>query len=132
MSQRGRHRKAKALRRWIPEAFTKWEQKVKTSKKEWKWQRGIVTHPLSESQCNRGHFSVKRWESEKQKRWDIPAEGFKGHVAPDGSLLGTAGKWRGGRSVVQLDCDEELGPGMLCTARWRQNLKSSAPSRRRS
>ena len=43
--------------------------------------------------------------------WSIPAEGFKGHVATDGSLLGTAGKWGAcGLLVVQLDYDEELGP----------------------
>ena len=40
------------VRREIPEAFRKLEQKAKTSKKEWKWQRGIVLHPLSESQWN--------------------------------------------------------------------------------
>ena len=41
----------------------------------------------------------------------MPAGGFKGHVATDGSLLGTAGKWRACVwSVVQLDYDEELGP----------------------
>ena len=41
----------------------------------------------------------------------MPAEAFKGHVATDGSLLGTAGKWRAcGLSVVQPDFDEELGP----------------------
>ena len=41
----------------------------------------------------------------------MPAEGFKGHVATDGSLLGVAGKWGAcGLSVVQLDYDEELGP----------------------
>ena len=51
----------------IPEAFRKWEQKAKMSKKEWKWQRGTVAHPLSQSQWNRGHFSMKKWESEKQK-----------------------------------------------------------------
>ena len=50
-------------------------------------------------------------ESEKHKSWGMPAEGFKGQVATDGSLLGTAGKWRAcGWAVVQLDCDEELGP----------------------
>ena len=38
-------------------------------------------------------------------------EGFKGHVATDGSLLGKTGKWRAcGRAVVQLDYDEEMGP----------------------
>ena len=56
-----------AVRREIPEAFRKWERKAKMSKKEWKWQRGIVAHPLSESQWNRGHFSMRRWEFEKQK-----------------------------------------------------------------
>ena len=41
----------------------------------------------------------------------MPAEGFKGHVATDGSLLGKAGKWRAcGWAVVQLDHDEVVGP----------------------
>ena len=41
----------------------------------------------------------------------MPAEGFMGHVATDGSLLGSAGEWgASGWSVVQLDYDEELGP----------------------
>ena len=79
------------VRREIPEAFRRMEQKARTSN-DWKWQRGIVVHPLSDSQWNRGHFSMRKWESEKHKSWSIPAEGFKGHVAPDGSLLGTAGK----------------------------------------
>ena len=99
------------IRREIPEAFRQWEQKAKTSKKEWKWRRGVAAHPLSESQWNRGHFSMNKWESEKHKSWSMPAEGFKGHVATDGSLLGSAGKWgAGGWSVVQLDHDKELGP----------------------
>ena len=41
----------------------------------------------------------------------MPAEGSKGHVATDGSLLATAGKWGAcGWSALQLDHDEELGP----------------------
>ena len=90
----GRHREAPDLplakmyevRREIPEAFRKLEQKARTSKKEWKWQRGIVVHPL------RGHFSMRKWVSEKHNNWGIPVEGFKDHVATDGSLLGAAGK----------------------------------------
>ena len=40
----------------------------------------------------------------------MPAEGFKGHVATDDSLLDIAVRWRAcGWSVVQLDYDEELG-----------------------
>ena len=38
----------------------------------------------------------------------MPSEGFKGHVATDGSLLGNAGKWGAcGWAVVQLDYDGE-------------------------
>ena len=41
----------------------------------------------------------------------MPAEGFKGHVAADGSLLGIVGKWGAcGWVVVQLDFDEEMEP----------------------
>ena len=70
------------VRREIPQAFRKLKQKARTSEKEWKWQRGTVAHPLSESQWNRDHFSMKKWESEKHKNWGMPAEGFKGHSAP--------------------------------------------------
>ena len=44
------------VRREIPEVFRKLEQKARTSKKEWKWQRGIVEHPFSGNQWSRGHF----------------------------------------------------------------------------
>ena len=41
----------------------------------------------------------------------MPAEGFKGRVATDGTLLGSAGNWRAcGWAVVQSDLDEEIGP----------------------
>ena len=119
------------VRREIPEAFRKWEQKARTSRKEWKWQRGIVTHPLSERQWNRGHFSLKKWESEKHKNWGMRAEGFKGHVATDGSLF-----WvplESGEHVVCLWCSwimmRRWGFCMGCLARWWQHLRSSAPSR---
>ena len=72
------------VRREISEAFRKSEQNARTSKKEWKWQGGIVVHPLGESQLNRSLFSVRKWESEKHESWGMPTEGFKGHVATDG------------------------------------------------
>ena len=37
---------------------------------------------------------MRKWESEKHNSWCMPAEGFKGHVATDGSLLGKVGKWK--------------------------------------
>ena len=102
-----------AVRREIPEVFRKWEQKTKTSKKEWKWQIGKVAHPLSESQWKRGHFRMKMWESEKHRSKSMQVEGFTGQVATDGSLIGETGKLRAcGWAVVHLDYDEEMGP--LC------------------
>ena len=101
------------VRREISEASSKREQKARTSKKEWKWQRGIVTHPLGDGQWNRRHFCMKKWESEEHKNWGVPAEVFKGHVATDGSLLGTTGKWGACGLVsgaIGLDYDEELAP----------------------
>ena len=66
------------IRREIPEAFRKWEQKARTSKKKWMWQRCVVTHPLSESQWNRGHSSMTKWESEKHKSWSMPSRRLQG------------------------------------------------------
>ena len=43
--------------------------------------------------------------------WGMKVEGFRGHVATDGSLFGKTGKWRAcGWAVVQLDYDEEMEP----------------------
>ena len=89
------------VRREIPEAFRKWEQKARTSQKEWKWQRGILTHTLGDSQWNRRHFSILR----------SPRVGACQKKGSKATLQLTAGKWRAcGLSVVQLDFDEELGP----------------------
>ena len=58
-----------------------------------------------------GHFSMKKWESEKHKSWSTQGESFKGNVETDGSLFGMDRKWRAcGWSVVQLDYDAELVP----------------------
>ena len=73
------------------ESFQMFSVKIGAKKtrteKEWKWQRGTVEHPPSGSQWNRGHFRMRKWESE-HKSWSMPAEGPKGHVATDGLLAG--------------------------------------------
>ena len=64
----------------------------------------------------------------KAQKLGMPAGGFKGHVATDGSLLGKAGKWKAsGWAVEQLDSDEEMVP-----LHGRRNLRFSVPSRGRS
>ena len=76
---------------------------------------------------------MRKWESGKHRSWCFPAEGFKCHVAADGSLLGKTGKWRAcGWSVVQLDYDEELGPLHGMCGSMEADLRSNAPSRGRS
>ena len=93
------------VRREIPEAFRKWEQKAENLKEGVEVAKEVWLRILSVK------ANMKKWESEKHKSWEMSPEGFKGRVATDGSLLGTAGKWRAcGWSVVQLDYDEELGP----------------------
>ena len=53
----------------------------------------------------------KSGSQKNTKSWSTPAEGFKGHGATDGSLLGAAGEWGAcGWSVVQLDYDGEMRP----------------------
>ena len=44
-------------------------------------------HLVSESQRNRGYFSMKKCESEKHKSWCMPAGDFMGRATTDGSLL---------------------------------------------
>ena len=95
----------------IPEAFRKWEQKARTSNKEWMRQRGIVEDPPSESMEHGPLQYGKVGVGEAQQLGRMPAEGFKCHVVTDSSLLGTAGKWEAcGWAVVQLDYDEEMQP----------------------
>ena len=77
--------------------------------------------------------SGTKWESEKHKRWVMPPEGFMGHVATDGSLLGSAGKWGACHwAVVQLDYDEEMAFACVCMDQWKQHLRSSEPTRGRT
>ena len=113
------------IRREISDAFRKWEQKARTSKKEWKWQRVIVAHPLSES-WNGGHFSRKSWESEKHQSWSMQWP----LTAPCWVLLGN------GEHVVGQWCSwivmKRWGLCMGCMARWRQIMSLSAPSRGQS
>ena len=65
------------VRREIPEAFKKLEQNVRTSKKEWKWQRGIIVHPLSENRWKRSHFSMRKWESEEVQELEHASRRFQ-------------------------------------------------------
>ena len=116
LSEGGRHRKAQALplsrmaRSEARYSGSFQEMGAKGGRKKWKWQRGIVEHPLSGSQWNRDHFSMRKCESEKHKTWSMQVEGFRGHVSTDGSLQGNTGKWRAcGWAVVQLDHDGEMG-----------------------
>ena len=47
-------------------------------------------HPLSESQCNRGHFSVRMWKSEKHQELGCANRRFQG---PRGNGEHVVGKW---------------------------------------
>ena len=86
--------------------FRTLEQKARTSKEEWKWQRGIVDHLLSGSQWN-GSSQHEKIGVGKAQELGHASRRLQG----PGSLLENAGKWRAsGWAVVQLDYDEEVGP----------------------
>ena len=64
---------------------------------------------------------MRKCESDKLKKTGFSAQGFRDHVATDGSLFGVAGKWGAcGWSVVQLDHDEEKG-----LMHWMHTFKRS-------
>ena len=48
------------IRSQLSEELRKWKQRARTSKREWKWQRGVVTHPPSDSQWVKSHSSVQK------------------------------------------------------------------------
>ena len=48
--------------------------------------------------------SLRKWDSEKHRSWNMPVVGFQSHVASDGSLFGVSGRWSAcGWSVAQPD-----------------------------
>ena len=74
-------------------------------------RRKIARRTLSvEAFGGRSHLTVRKWECEKHGSWSMAVEGFWNHVTTGGLLLGVSGRWSAcGRSVVQLDNDEEMG-----------------------
>ena len=99
------------VRREIPQTFRTWEQKAKTSKKEWKWQRGVVAHPNSDSPWNRGQSSMTSGSPRSTKAGVCQLRASRVMIPLTAPLLGTAGKWRAcGWVVVRLHYDEEEGP----------------------
>ena len=116
------------VRRQIPEACRKWEQKARTSKNVWKYQRGVVTHLLNESQRNIGYFSMKKveWDSLRSiKVGTFQQKGFKA------MLLWLALFW-----VLQESAEHVVGHWcnwimmknwdfcMGCIALWMLNLRA--------
>ena len=72
----------------------------------------FVAHPLSECQWNRSHFSMKKRESEKHKKKECASRSASKATLPLMALFWAplaSGEHVVGRSVVQLDYDEELG-----------------------
>ena len=75
--------------------------------------------------------SLRKWDSEKHRIWNMPVVGFENHVASDGSLFGVSGRWSAcGWSVARPEHDEEMEPtqGMHYIF-WMMILRYSAPPR---
>ena len=115
------------IRRKIPQAFSKWEQKARTSKREWKWQRGIV--------AQQGPLQLDKVGSQiSPKVWARQLEGFM-EPCCHGRLIAGKSEESGelvGRQWYSWTVMKRWSPCLGCTAQWRQNMRSSAPSRVRS
>ena len=85
-------------------------------------------HPRAEVIGEKSHLSVQRWESAKHRRWGLPVEELRSHVATDDSLREVSGRVRVGGQLCSLimtrtwvHCMGFAEPGML-------SLRDSAPS----
>ena len=90
-----------------------------------------MTHNLTESQWNRGHFRMKKWSLRSTRAGAYQQKGSKA------TLPLTVLFWvppESGELVVGQRCNwivmENWDLCMVCTARWRQHWKSSAPPKR--
>ena len=76
-------------RNQIPEKLGRWEQRARTSKEDWKWQRGITSHAVG----GVATLTVRRWESGKTlEAGACQSKDSGNHVTTDGSLLGVSGR----------------------------------------
>ena len=80
------------VRNQIPEGLGKWEQRSNTSKEDWTWHRGISSYLLSGINWRKTVCHVSQTMG-KHRSWSMPVDGFRDHVATDGSLLRVAGPW---------------------------------------
>ena len=71
---------------WLEQWLTLSLKKVKENWTE--KHRNVARKTLSESQWNRENIRMKTWESEMHQSSGTQVEGFRGHVATGGSLVG--------------------------------------------
>ena len=113
-----------------------WESSQKSDprgeKTDWKWKRGITTHPLSESQWVMSHFSVRKWESDSIRAGVV--QRLSGSRCYGWYALGCCrkmgvrvdGQWCSG--IMLKNWDFCTG----CRERWKQGSRYSVLSRRLS
>ena len=109
----------------IPQDLGEMGAKAKTSKKDWKWQRGVTSHPVSEGDWKKSHLTVWRWESEKAKKVGVFQLKVFGTMSPPMALrwesqaggARAAGRWC--RPITTRRCGLCTG----CTERWMPMLR---------
>ena len=84
---------------------------AKTSKEDWKWQRALVSYPkiIQKWKCSRPW--KQKWIPDTSRDWDRRVEGFREHIAIDGSVTRISRRDAAcGWAVVQLEYDKEEEP----------------------
>ena len=63
----------KEIRSQIPGTLMKWEQRARTSEKDWKWQRRITTHALSEKPIGKEPPNSAKMGVRKAQKLGLPS-----------------------------------------------------------
>ena len=82
--------------------------KARSPKDDWKWRRGRVSYPKCGGNWAGSELWKLLWITEASRSLDRRTEGFRNHLAIDGSLNGVSRKDAArGWAVVQLNYDKK-------------------------
>ena len=76
----------------MPDAARTYEMKARSSKEDWKWQRGLMSYPQFGEHWSCSEPRKQTWISDTSRSWVRREEGFRNHIASDGSLNQASGR----------------------------------------
>ena len=75
----------------MPDVVWSCEMKANSSNDDWKWQKRCVSYPNYDNyKWKSGQSWKQKWISDTSREWDRISQGFREHIAVDGSLKGVS------------------------------------------